>query len=53
MVSHHTAKFGGHWRCGNGDVKFTVYLYVMRMARKHKADYVNRSDIGHTRLKQQ
>ena len=51
MASHHPAKFGSHWQYGNGDVKFNVYLCIKRMARKHKADHVNRSDIGHTCLK--
>ena len=29
-VSHHPAKFGGHWYCGSGDIKILVCHVILQ-----------------------
>ena len=64
MVSHHLAKFGGHWHCGSGAMSLVAekeyscfnppLLFISKdTVWKHTPYHINDSDPGHTRLKQQ
>ena len=68
VVSYHPVNFGGHKHCGSVDLIFLVVewqnstyphfhpqlLHSLKdMFWKHTAYYINNSDSGHTRLKQQ
>ena len=67
MVSHHPAKFGKHRHCGSEDIIFLLageqdsrcssfnppLLFMSKfVAWKHTAYYIDKSVLGHTRLKQ-
>ena len=63
MASYHHVKFSSHWHCGSGymllvakqkESRCSHYCFSRKnMDWRHTAYYINNSNPGHTRLKQQ